>query len=76
MSQRRVSALRPHSDGLPHRFAEAAAAIVEAELRHYAASGAIDCELDFEASNPEATAFWTRYVIPVCYSLMRVPGSA
>jgi ribosomal protein S18 acetylase RimI-like enzyme len=58
-----------------HRRRGVATAIVDAALRHYAASGVAYCALDFEAFNPEAAAFWTRYFTPVCYSLIRVPES-
>jgi len=51
----------------------AAAAILNAALRHYAGAGLACCALDFEAFNPEAASFWMRYFTPVCYSLMRVP---
>ena len=42
-------------------------------LRHYAGEGVTTCAVDFEAFNPEATAFWLRHFTPVCFSLMRVP---
>lgn len=32
--------------------------------------------VDFEAVNPEATAFWMGYFTPICHSLMRVPESS
>ncbi len=56
-----------------HRRRGAAAAILDAALRHHADEGLTCCALDFEAFNPEATAFWLRSFAPVCYSLMRVP---
>jgi ribosomal protein S18 acetylase RimI-like enzyme len=59
-----------------HRRRGAAAAMVDAGLRQCAANGITYCALDFEAFNPEAAAFWTRYFTPVCYSVMRVPESA
>jgi GNAT superfamily N-acetyltransferase len=51
----------------------AAAAILDAALRHYGDRGLTCCALDFEAFNPEAASFWMKYFEPVCYSLMRVP---
>ncbi len=56
-----------------HRGRGAATAILDAALRHYAESGDETCAVDFEAFNPEATAFWLRHFAPVCYSLTRVP---
>jgi GNAT superfamily N-acetyltransferase len=56
-----------------HRGRAAASSILHAALRHYADEGMSFCAVDFEAFNPEATAFWLRYFAPVCYSLMRTP---
>jgi GNAT superfamily N-acetyltransferase len=53
----------------------AAAAMLDAALRHYAVEGVATCAVDFEAFNPEATAFWLRHFTPVCLSLIRVPES-
>jgi hypothetical protein len=49
--------------------------MLEAALRHYAGAGLTTCAVDFEAFNPEASAFWLRHFTPVCHSLMRVPES-
>jgi GNAT superfamily N-acetyltransferase len=51
----------------------AATALLDAALRHYAATGTTSCAVDFEAFNPEAAAFWPRHFSTVCTSLMRVP---
>jgi hypothetical protein len=49
--------------------------MLDAAIRYYAAEGLASCAVDFEAFNPEATAFWLRHFTPVCHSLMRVPES-
>jgi GNAT superfamily N-acetyltransferase len=62
-----------------HRGRAAASSILDAALSHYGGEGLSFCAVDFEAFNPEATAFWLRHFAPVCYSLMRTPeaqGSA
>jgi GNAT superfamily N-acetyltransferase len=51
----------------------AGSALLDAALAHYEAAGVETCAVDFEAFNPEATAFWLRHFTPVCLSLMRVP---
>jgi GNAT superfamily N-acetyltransferase len=55
-------------------------AMLEAALCHHATLGMRCCAVDFEATNPDATAFWLRHFQPVCLSLMRcpetVPGGA
>ena len=51
----------------------AATAMLDAAFRHYASAGIRSCAVDFEAFNPEASAFWLRHFTPVCTSLMRVP---
>lgn len=56
-----------------YRGQRAAAALLDAALRHYETRGFTCCALNFESFNPEATAFWLRYFEPVCYSLLRVP---
>jgi GNAT superfamily N-acetyltransferase len=56
-----------------YRGRGAAAAILDAALRRYAAQGFTCCTLDFEAFNPEAASFWMRYFTPVSYGLLRVP---
>jgi GNAT superfamily N-acetyltransferase len=48
-------------------------AMLDAALRHHAGLGKTCCAVDFEAFNPDATAFWLRHFQPVCLSLMRVP---
>jgi GNAT superfamily N-acetyltransferase len=48
-------------------------AILDAALRDYAARGFARCSVDFEAFNPEAAAFWTKYFDVVCLSVTRVP---
>ncbi|HSI99167.1 MAG TPA: GNAT family N-acetyltransferase [Patescibacteria group bacterium] len=53
-----------------------ATAMLDAALRQYAAEGFTTCAVDFEAFNPEATAFWLRFFTPVCFSLMRVPEAS
>ena len=63
-----VAYVRPGYRG-PH----AAAAILHAGLRHYAALGFPVCAVNFESFNPEAAALWPRYFTPVCLSLMRMP---
>jgi GNAT superfamily N-acetyltransferase len=62
--------VRPESRGRG-----AATAMLDAAIRYYAAEGLASCAVDFEAFNPEATAFWLRHFTPVCHSLMRVPES-
>ena len=56
-----------------YRGLGASSAMLEAALRHHAALGMTCCAVDFEATNPEATAFWLRHFQPVCLSLMRCP---
>jgi GNAT superfamily N-acetyltransferase len=48
-------------------------AMLDAALRHHAGLGKTCCAVDFEAFNPDATAFWLRHFQPVCFSLMRMP---
>lgn len=55
------------------RGQRAAAALLDAALRHYQARGFSCCAVNFESFNPEATAFWLYFFEPVCYSLLRVP---
>jgi ribosomal protein S18 acetylase RimI-like enzyme len=56
-----------------YRGRRAAAALLDAALRHYAGRGFTCCAVDFESFNPEAAAFWPKYFEPVAYSLARVP---
>ena len=56
-----------------HRGRGASSAMLEAALRHHALLGKTCCAVDFEAFNPDATAFWLRHFQPVCLSLMRMP---
>jgi ribosomal protein S18 acetylase RimI-like enzyme len=56
-----------------YRGQRAAAALLDAALRHYQARGFTCCALNFESFNPEASAFWLNHFEPVCYSLLRVP---
>ncbi len=56
-----------------YRGRHAAAATLDAGLRHYAALGFPACAVNFESFNPEAAGFWPRYFTPVCLSLMRMP---
>jgi GNAT superfamily N-acetyltransferase len=58
------------------RGRQAAPAILDAALHHYAAQGFTRCAVDFESFNPEAATFWLKYFKPVCYSLTRVPEDA
>jgi GNAT superfamily N-acetyltransferase len=59
---------------VPSRRGEGiATCMLDAALQHYAQRGVTSCALDFEAFNPEASAFWPRYFTPVCLTLMRVP---
>ncbi|HRQ38579.1 MAG TPA: GNAT family N-acetyltransferase [Chloroflexota bacterium] len=58
-----------------YRGQRVAAALLDAALRHYEVRGFTCCALNFESFNPEATAFWLNYFVPVCYSLLRVPES-
>jgi len=58
-----------------YRGRQAAPALLDAALRHYAGRGFSCCAVDFESFNPEAAAFWLKYFQPVCYSLIRVPES-
>lgn len=51
----------------------AAAAMLDAALRDYAAQGFARCSVDFESFNPEAFAFWQKYFQIVCLSVVRVP---
>lgn len=56
-----------------YRGRRAAAALLNAALRHYAGRGFTCCAVDFESFNPEAAVFWPKYFEPVAYSLARVP---
>jgi ribosomal protein S18 acetylase RimI-like enzyme len=56
-----------------YRGRRAAAALLDAALRHYAGRGFTCCAVDFESFNPEAAVFWPKYFEPVAYSLARVP---
>jgi GNAT superfamily N-acetyltransferase len=56
-----------------YRGRRAAAALLDAALRHYAGRSFTCCAVDFESFNPEAAAFWPKYFEPVAYSLARVP---
>jgi ribosomal protein S18 acetylase RimI-like enzyme len=56
-----------------YRGRSAAAALLDAALRHYAGRGFTCCAVDFESFNPEAAVFWMRYFEPVAFSLTRVP---
>lgn len=56
-----------------YRGRRAAAALLDAALRHYAGRGFTCCAVDFESFNPEAAVFWMRYFEPVAFSLTRVP---
>jgi hypothetical protein len=47
--------------------------MLDAALRHHAGLGKTCCAVDFEAFNPDATAFWLRHFQVVCLSLMRMP---
>ena len=47
--------------------------MLDAALRYHAGLGKTCCAVDFEAFNPDATAFWLRHFQPVCLSLMRCP---
>ena len=58
-----------------YRGRRAAAALLDAALRHYAGHGFTCCAVDFESFNPEAAAFWPKYFEPVAFSLARVPES-
>lgn len=58
-----------------YRDRRAAAALLDAALRHYAGRGFTCCAVDFESFNPEAAAFWPKYFEPVAFSLARVPES-
>lgn len=51
----------------------AAAALLDAALKDYAAQGYRRCSVDFESFNPEAAAFWMKYFTIVCLSVIRVP---
>jgi len=51
----------------------AAAAMLDAALRDYAAQGLSCCVTNFKSLNPKAASFWMKYFDPVCYSLLRVP---
>jgi len=51
------------------------ATLLDAGLAEFVAKGYKHCCVDYEAINPEASAFWPRYFSPVCYSLMRIPES-
>ncbi|HWQ45703.1 MAG TPA: GNAT family N-acetyltransferase, partial [Longilinea sp.] len=51
------------------------ATLLDAGLAEFAAKGYKHCCVDYEAINPEASAFWPRYFTPVCYSLLRIPES-
>lgn len=50
----------------------AATTILDAAMKDYAAKGYRRCTLDFESTNPYASAFWLRYFQPVAYSLLRI----
>ncbi|HSQ16923.1 MAG TPA: GNAT family N-acetyltransferase [Anaerolineales bacterium] len=56
-----------------YRGRGASSAMLDAALRHNAGLGKTCCAVDFEAFNPDATAFWLRHFQPVCLSLMRMP---
>jgi GNAT superfamily N-acetyltransferase len=56
-----------------YRGRGANSAMLQAALHHHARLGKTCCAVDFEAFNPDATAFWLRYFQPVCLSLMRCP---
>lgn len=56
-----------------YRGRRAAAALLDAALRHYAGRGFTCCAVDFESFNPEAAVFWPKYFEPVAFSLARVP---
>ncbi len=56
-----------------YRGRKAAAALLDAALRHYAGRGFTCCAVDFESFNPEAAAFWPKYFEPVAFSLARTP---
>lgn len=56
-----------------YRGRKAAAAMLDAALRDYAAQGFARCSVDFESFNPEAASFWMKYFEPVAYSVLRVP---
>lgn len=51
------------------------ATLLDAGLAEFSAKGYKNCCVDYEAINPEASAFWPRYFSPVCYSLLRIPES-
>ncbi len=57
----------------PYRGRGGNSAMLDAALRYHAGQGKSCCAVDFEAFNPDATAFWLRYFQPVCLSLMRCP---
>ena len=48
-------------------------AMLDAALHYHTGLGKSCCAVDFEAFNPDATAFWLRHFQPVCLSLMRCP---
>jgi ribosomal protein S18 acetylase RimI-like enzyme len=56
-----------------YRGRQAAAAVLDAALRDYAARGFTCCAVDFESFNPEAATFWMKYFQPVGLSVLRVP---
>jgi len=56
-----------------YRGQKAAVALLNTAFEDYARRGKDRCSVDFEAINPEAAVFWTKYFEPVCLSVMRVP---
>jgi GNAT superfamily N-acetyltransferase len=53
-----------------------AAALLDLALDYARRHGTKRVTVDFEAVNPEASAFWMKYFKPVCYSLTRIPENA